>query len=87
MEDFGVMKVIIVKTNSYCQMSTEPKAPAIYSGSDNIYHPFDFVIYESIQKFNQHHDIHRLFSMVTEVYTRSNSFCISKDNSLKKMDI
>jgi hypothetical protein len=31
LEDFGVMKVIIVKTNGYCQMSTEHSSTLLRS--------------------------------------------------------
>jgi len=60
------------------------KAPAIYSDTEDIYYPFDFVIYESIQKFNQHHNVYRLFSVISEVYKRSNGINLSEDDSLKK---
>jgi radical SAM enzyme (TIGR01210 family) len=58
-------------------------APAIYDEKVKVYYPFDFVIYESIQKYNQHHDIYRLFSIITEVYKKSNGVELIEDSSLK----
>lgn len=48
------------------------RAPAIYDRDKDVYHPFDFVVYESIQKFNQHHDVYKLFSVLVNVYRHFN---------------
>jgi len=44
------------------------KAPAIYNQDGETFHPFDFVVYESIQKFNQHQSYSRLFAVIGKVY-------------------
>jgi radical SAM enzyme (TIGR01210 family) len=46
------------------------KAPAIYNADGETFHPFDFVVYESIQKFNQHQKLRRAIAIASEVYKR-----------------
>jgi len=45
-------------------------APAIYNADGETFHPLDFVVYESLQKFNQHQDILRVLAVVSRVYHR-----------------
>lgn len=56
-------------------------APAIYQDNGITFHPFDFVLYESIQKFNQHQNISILFSTIFEVYNQFNTSSITDKNS------
>ncbi|MCB2264459.1 MAG: hypothetical protein LGR52_16210 [Candidatus Thiosymbion ectosymbiont of Robbea hypermnestra] len=46
------------------------KAPAIYAQGSETFEPFDFVVYESIQRFNQHGNLFRLFAVISEVYLK-----------------
>lgn len=46
------------------------KAPAIYNADGETFHPFDFVIYESIQKFNQHQRLRKVIAVASAVYKR-----------------
>jgi hypothetical protein len=57
------------------------KMPAIYNEDGETFHPFDFALYEAIQKFNQHHNINRLFSLLNKVYRQFNGVDLYDDNS------
>lgn len=60
------------------------KIPAIYN-EDGTFHQFDFVLYEVIQKFNQHHDILRVFEVLSDVYIfLDNASIIDIKSSLSK---
>jgi len=59
---------IEVRIGAREDMDDVVKAPAIYNEDGETFHPFDFVIYESIQKFNQHQDIQRTMSIISHVY-------------------
>ena len=43
------------------------KLPAVY-GQDGRYDQFDFVLYDAIQDFNQHHDLFRLYAILKDLY-------------------
>ncbi|MDP8240664.1 MAG: hypothetical protein P9X24_16370 [Candidatus Hatepunaea meridiana] len=57
------------------------EVPAIYNKDGKTFHPFDFVLYEAIQKFNQHHNIYRLFCILIGVYRQFNRVDLFDDNS------
>ena len=57
------------------------KAPAVYNKDGETFHPFDFVIYESIQKFNQHQNYLRLFAVIDEVYQLFNDIPLKNQKS------
>nr|VFJ60865.1 MAG: radical SAM enzyme, TIGR01210 family [Candidatus Kentron sp. DK] len=41
--------------------------PAVYDEHGK-FDPFDYVLYDAIQKYNQHHDVHKLFAVITGVF-------------------
>nr|VFK40893.1 MAG: radical SAM enzyme, TIGR01210 family [Candidatus Kentron sp. SD]VFK47344.1 MAG: radical SAM enzyme, TIGR01210 family [Candidatus Kentron sp. SD]VFK80057.1 MAG: radical SAM enzyme, TIGR01210 family [Candidatus Kentron sp. SD] len=55
--------------------------PAIYQADGQIFHPFDFVVYESIQKFNQHQNFYRLFAVVSEIQRQMNGVSLTGDGA------
>jgi len=57
------------------------KSPAIYNEDGETFHPFDFVIYDSIQKFNQHQNYFRLFATINNVYPLHNDSLLSDKKS------
>lgn len=57
------------------------KAPAVYREDGEAFHPFDFVIYESVQKFNQHQNWRRLFAVIDEVYRLSHGVGLTESDS------
>ncbi len=74
---------IEVRIGAREDMDEVVRAPAIYNEDGETFHPFDFVIYESIQKFNQHQDLRRTMAVISQVYHRfyGESFD-SRDSSL-----
>ncbi len=44
------------------------KVPAIYRESDGRYDQFDFILYDALQRFNQHHSLSRVFSTIQNTH-------------------
>lgn len=57
------------------------KAPAVYRQDGETFHPFDFVLYESIQKFNQHQSFFRLFAVIVAVDKQFGGLALSDNGS------
>nr|VFK11881.1 MAG: radical SAM enzyme, TIGR01210 family [Candidatus Kentron sp. LPFa] len=55
--------------------------PAIYNEDGETFHPFDFVVYEAIQKFNQHQNFYRLFAAPGKVYRQMNGIALAGHGS------
>jgi len=56
------------------------KVPAIYN-EDGRYDQFDFILYDSIQQFNHHHDIFKLYAMIENTYKGGLYELINQDNA------
>nr|VFJ50180.1 MAG: radical SAM enzyme, TIGR01210 family [Candidatus Kentron sp. FW] len=52
--------------------------PAIYKEDGETFHPFDFVVYEAIQKFNQHRSFYRLFAIIGNIYREMNGIALTE---------
>jgi len=60
------------------------KVPGVYK-EDGRFDQFDFILYDSIQEFNQHHDIFLLYSMISETYLQTTSkYFLSTKSTLRK---
>lgn len=59
------------------------KLPAVY-GQDGRYDQFDFVLYDAIQDFNQHHDLFRLYAILKDLYPGGIDGLLSSTSSLSR---
>lgn len=72
---------IEIRVGSREDMDDILKIPAIYNNDGETFHPVDFVLYESIQKFNQHQDLCKTLAVILEVVKRSSNISLVNNNS------